>query len=334
MATPEYPSLVDLASRLDKKGEIIPIAEVLSKRDPILRLLKWKECNDGSGYLHAIRTGLPSVTWRKLYQGVQPSKSTTAQVTDTCGNLESYAEVDKKLADKNGNTAAWRLSEQKPFFDAMGNDMASTIFYGDSDKNPEKFTGLAARYNTLSSRVPASRNVINAAEGLAEDAQPTTGHVTSIFFVSMDHFFGIYPKGSKAGLQHHDKGLQTHVNEDGSMYEVYRDHYEWEAGAAQEDWRACVRVCNIPVVDGEIGLTSDQLIRILIKAKNKIPQDLRTNVHMFCAEEVKTALELVGMDKSSSVVKIVEAAGQFTTNFFDIPVEVSDSIRLDEKLVS
>ena len=27
----EYPTLVDLASRLDPKGEIIPIAEVLSK---------------------------------------------------------------------------------------------------------------------------------------------------------------------------------------------------------------------------------------------------------------------------------------------------------------
>ena len=31
----EYPTLVDLASRLDPKGEIIPIAEVLSKRDPM-----------------------------------------------------------------------------------------------------------------------------------------------------------------------------------------------------------------------------------------------------------------------------------------------------------
>ena len=36
----EYPTLVDLASRLDPKGEIIPIAEVLSKRDPILKLLR------------------------------------------------------------------------------------------------------------------------------------------------------------------------------------------------------------------------------------------------------------------------------------------------------
>lgn len=331
--TPQYPSLIDLTSRLDPQGRIIPIAEVLEKRDPILRLLKWKECNKTDGYLHAIRTGLPSGTWRKLYQGVQPSKSTTAQVTDTCGNLEAYAEVDVQLAKINGNTPQWRLSEQKPFFMALGNAMAETIFYGDSDKNPERFTGLAPRYNTLNVKVPVHKNVI-AANKVNEGVEATTGKVTSIFIVSMDQFFGIYPKASKAGLQHTDKGQQTHVNADGSMYEVYQDHYVWQAGCALEDWRGVVRVCNIPVVGGKIGLTADQLIKTLILAKNRIPSDLRTNLHMFCAEEVKTALEFAAYDKSTSVVKIVEAAGQFKTNFFDIPIECSDSISLTEALVS
>lgn len=324
----QYPTLIDLASRLDPDGRIIPIAEVLAKRDPILKLLKWKECNKTDGYLHAIRTGIPEPTWRKLYQGVQPKKSTVAQVTDVCGNLENYAEVDKDLADVNGNTAAWRLSEQKPFFDGMGNEMATTIFYGDLDKNPEKFMGIAARYNTLNEKVPSHRNVIAAVkEGAA------TGKVTSIFFISLDQFYGIYPKGSKVGLQHTDKGQVTKVKDDGSMFEVYRDHYKWQAGTTLEDWRGVVRVCNIPVKDGEIDLATDDLIKTLIKAKNRIPADLRTNVHMFCAEEVKTALELTAYDKSTNAVKIVEAAGQFSTNFFDIPIEVSDSISLTETLV-
>ena len=329
MAT--HPTLVDLASRLDPQGHIIPIAEVLAKRDPIIKLLKFKECNKSDGYLHAIRTGLPEATWRKLYQGVQPSKSTTTQVTDTCGNLEAYAEVDKDLADVNGNTAAWRMSEQKPFFAAMANQMAEAIFYGDADVHPERFTGLAARYNTLSAKTPVSHNVISAKDELGLEA--TTGNVTSIFIVSLDQFFGIYPKASKVGLQHTDKGQQTHKNADGSMYEVYQDHYKWQVGCALEDWRGCVRVCNIPVKDGMIDLTADQLIKLLIKAKNRIPQDLRTNVHIFCAEEVLTALELAAYDKSSSVVKIVEAAGQFRTHFFDMPLEVSDSISLKEALV-
>ena len=332
MTTPQYPTIVDLASRLDPEGKVIPIAEVLSKRDPILKLLRWKECNKTDGYLHAIRTGIPEPTFRKLYEGVQPQKSTTTQVTDTCGNLEAYAEVDKGLADVNGNTASWRLSEQKPFFDGMGNTIAETIFYGDTDKHPDRFMGLSSRYNTLSATVPSSRNVIACNKEIT-DLTVTTGKVTSIFILSLDQFFGIYPKGSKVGLQHSDKGQQTHVNADGSMYEVYRAHFQWQAGTALEDWRGCVRVCNIPVVNGAVTLTADQLIKILIKAKNKIPADLRTNVHMFCAEEVKSALEIAALDKSSNVVKIVEAAGQFSTNFFDIPIEVSDSISIQEALV-
>ena len=323
----DYPSLVDLASRLDPKGGIMPIAEVLAKRDPILAQLKWKECNKTDGYVHAVRTGLPEATWRKLYQGVQPKKSTTAQVTDTCGNLETYAEVDKDLADINGNTAAWRLSEQKPFFAGMANQMAETIFYGDTDASPERFMGLASRYNTLNAAVPSSKNTVDA-------GGTVDGSVTSIFIVSLDNFFGIYPQASQAGLKHTDKGQQTHVNDDGGMYEVYRDHYKWQAGTALEDWRGCVRVCNIPVVDGEIGLTADELIKLLVKAKNLIPADLRTSVHMYCAEEIKTALELAALEKSSGCVKIVEAAEQFKTMFFDIPVEVSDSISLTEALVA
>ena len=73
-----YPTLGDLVSRLDDEGNIAPIAEVLNQCLPILKDLGFVECNKTDGYLHTIRTGLPEPTWRKLYQGVQPKKSTTA----------------------------------------------------------------------------------------------------------------------------------------------------------------------------------------------------------------------------------------------------------------
>lgn len=63
------------------------------------------EGNLPTGHKTTIRSGLPSATWRLLNYGVQPSKSTTVQVTDSVGMLETYAEVDKSLADLNGNTA-------------------------------------------------------------------------------------------------------------------------------------------------------------------------------------------------------------------------------------
>lgn len=56
--------------------------------------------------------------------------------------LETYAEVDKSLADLNGNTAEFRLSEDRAFIEAMNQQMAQTLFYGDSSVNPQQFTEI------------------------------------------------------------------------------------------------------------------------------------------------------------------------------------------------
>src|SRR5690606_34352966 len=108
------PTLADLAKRLDPDGKISMIVEILNQTNEILLDMPWVEGNLPTGHRHTIRTGLPEPTWRKLYGGVQPTKSSTVQITDNCGMLEAYAEVDKALADLNGNTAQFRLSEDRP----------------------------------------------------------------------------------------------------------------------------------------------------------------------------------------------------------------------------
>jgi len=90
---------LDIASRLDPNDKVAKIIEMLATQNEILKDAVTVEGNLPIGHKTTIRTGLPSVTWRLLNYGVQPSKSTTAQVIDTCGMLEAYAEVDKALAD-------------------------------------------------------------------------------------------------------------------------------------------------------------------------------------------------------------------------------------------
>ncbi len=318
--TTKYPTLADLVARLDGEGKIAPIAEVLNQNLPILKDLGFIECNRTDGHLHTIRTGLPSATWRKLYQGVQPTKSTTAQVTDTCGNLEVYAEVDKDLADINGNEARWRLTEDAAFIEGMSQQMAETIFYGDTTKTPERFMGLAPRYNKLSGCASA-RNVVSCG-GSGSD-------LTSIYFISHQVFHGIYPKASKAGLSKTDKGQVTIVKDDGSMYEAYRTHFKWQVGTTLDDWRGCARVCNISLssVDG------NTLINSMITAKNRIEAKYLARTKIYLTRELMTVLEKAALDKSSTALSIVEAAGQFKTTFFGIPLEVCDAISTTETAV-
>ena len=138
-------TLADFAKRVDPDGKVPSIVELLSQSNEILQDMLWMEGNLPTGHRTTVRTGLPTVAWRLLNQGVQPSKSTTAQVDEQCGMLEAWSEVDKDLAMLNGNTAAFRLSEAQAFIEAMNQEMASTLFYGNAGLAAEEFTGLSIR---------------------------------------------------------------------------------------------------------------------------------------------------------------------------------------------
>src|SRR6516164_6213043 len=104
-------SLADWARRVDPDGSIAEIAELLSQCNEIFDDMLWAEGNLPTGHKTTIRTGLPKGTWRMLYQGVPYTKSTTAQITKGVGMLEAYSQVDKKLAELNGDVAEFRMSE-------------------------------------------------------------------------------------------------------------------------------------------------------------------------------------------------------------------------------
>ena len=109
-----HPTLLDLKNRMDANGSISSIIEMLGQTNEIVDDMVWLEANELTGHTTTVRTGLPSPTWRKLYGGVQPTKSTTRKVKDTMGMLEAYAEVDQALADLNGNAAAFRRGRPGP----------------------------------------------------------------------------------------------------------------------------------------------------------------------------------------------------------------------------
>lgn len=322
-------TLADVASRVDSSGAYLRIVEALAQVNPILDDAPFVECNQIEGHKTVVRTGLPDVTWRKLYGGVQPSKSKTATVVEKTGNLEAYAEPDCDVVDMNGGTREARFNEDKAFIEAMSQEMAKTVFYGDLKKTPEKFEGLASR---LSSKKAASGEQIILAGG-------SSGSLTSCYFVGWDKDACklLYPKGSQAGLKTTDKGQVTVKAADGGQYEAYRTHYKWQCGLSVSDWRAIARVANISVTDllGNSGTLADgKLIELLIKAKNQIKPQYRHNGVLYVPTEVKTYLEIAAMNKSSSALKLVDAAGQLQVKFFDWTIKDCDAISTEETVVA
>ncbi len=326
-------TLQDLARRQDPNGKIDKIVELLSKTNPILDDMMFVEGNDGSSYKTTVRTGLPAGTWRKLNYGVQSEKSTTAQVTDACGMLETYSEVDKALADMSGEKGSFLLSEAQAFLEGMNQTMGTALFYGDSTQNKEQIMGLAPRYNAYGSdKTKTSYNVIHAS-GAGDDN-------TSLWLVVWGYgtVHGIYPKGSKAGISQKDLGEVTKTLTDGSMLQVYRSHYKWDMGLTVRDWRYVVRIANIDVSElasaGESTYAGNNLINSMVKAIHKIPNMRMGRPAFYCNRTVSTALDLLANNRSTLALKVEEVDGQPIVKFRGIPVREVDAILDAETLVS
>ena len=308
-------------------GRISVIVELLSQTNEILDDMRWVEGNLPTGHRTSVRTGLPQGTWRQLNYGVQPTKSTTSQITDACGMLETYSEIDKALADLNGNTAEFRLSEDKAFLEGLSQQLAQTLFYGNTDSTPEKFMGLSPRFNTVNPATGAiAQNVI--------DGGGSGGDNTSVWLVVWGDLtvHGIFPKGSKAGLQMRDLGEQTLTDPNGNRYQGYRTHYKWDAGLTVRDWRYAVRIANIDVSD-LAGANPPDLIKMMIKATHKVPS-LKTGQPVFYMNRTgRQWLDIQAATKDNVMLKISEFEGRPVREFLGIPIRTCDQILNNEPRV-
>lgn len=322
------PTLLDVASRVESDGKITQtIVELLNETNGIIDDATFIEANDGTGHKTTIRSGLPQATWRKLNYGVQPSKSQTVQIKDSCGMLEAYAEVDKALADLNGNTAAFRLSEDRAHIEAMNQAFADTLVYGDTSKNPERFMGLAPRYSSLS-----AENKDNIVVGGGAGAGNT-----SIYLVvwSPNTCHAIYPKGTKAGLAHRDLGEVTLEDASGGKFQGYRTHYKWDAGLVVRDWRYVVRIANIKVADLTKNASSGaDLLDLLVQALEIPPSLSMGRPVLYANRMVHQVLRRQMLNKSNVHLSLDEVAGKKVMSFDGIPFRRVDAILNTETAVS
>ncbi len=337
-------TFADWAKRMDGNYEVAAIIELLSQTNEILDDMQVMEGNLPTGHKTTVRTGLPQATWRLLNAGVPNGKSTTAQVVDTCGNLEAYSVIDKDIADLNGNTAQFRLSESRAFLEGMSQQVASTLIYGNQGLNPERFTGFAPRYSTLStSNSQTAANVL--------DAGGSGSTNTSIWIVTWgaDTWHGIFPKGKITGLQNRDMGEWPVQDSAGNTYQAYREHFKWEIGLCMRDWRYAVRIANIDVTQ-LTGVSAANLINLIVRGLYRLPTapamataiqtsdtpEVRANMGrtvIYCNRVIRTYLDLQAMNKTNVLLRLEEFNGKVVTTFRGIPVRTVDAILNNETAV-
>ena len=329
-------TLADWAKRLDPDGKTASIVELLSRTSGVLDNMLFKEGNLPTGEQTTIRTGLPTVYYRLMNQGVPKSKSTTAQIVENAAMLEARSEVDKAEAELNGNVAAYRLSEAQAFTEAMTQQMETTMFYGTA-ANPEEFVGLTPRYS--STAAGNGGNILLAGGSGADNA--------SIWLVGWgaNTVFGVFPKGSSAGLSHEDLGVGDAFDSNNDRFRAYMDHWVWKNGLVVKDWRYACRIANIDISElesltGAQELTDSTLIvKLMSRAIDRLPSLNGVSPSFYMNRTILSLLRVVALEKSSSAVTIEPALNQFgqtifETRFLGIPCKVSDGLTIAETLIS
>jgi hypothetical protein len=329
-------TLADWAERLDPDGTTPDVAELLTQMNVILQDAVFIEGNLPTGHRVVVRTGLPTVYWRALNQGVPTSKSTTATVDEACGMLEAYSEIDKDLASLNGNTAGFRLSEDVAFLEAMNQIQAATMFYGNPGTDPKQYLGLAPRYSSLT---------VGNAQSILDGGGLSTNNASIWLIVwGQNTVFCPFPKGSKAGLQHEDLGEVTVY--DGptgtattGRYQALRTHYQWKNGLAVKDWRYVIRICNINTAFLVAETSAANLIKLMTRALFRVPSLTMGRAVFYMNRTVAEMLPVQGLNNSTNAVKVQEAINQFgqpitNMSFLQVPIRLCDQLLNTEARVT
>lgn len=317
-------TLADWAKRLDPKGRVPVVAELLSQSNEILEDAVFVEGNLATGHRVVIRTGLPTVYYRALNQGVPPSKSTTATVDEACSILEAFSETDADLVELANDQAAFRLSEDRAFIESMNQTQAGALFYGNPGVDARQYLGLATRYGSLSAG--NGTNII--------DAGGTGTDNTSVYLVvwGENTVFCPFPQGSKAGLVHEDLGIETVNLSDGSRFRAYRTRYQWKNGLVVKDWRFVVRIANIDV-SNLVGQSSDaDLVTFMSKSLDKVPNLNMGRAVFYMNRTVYSMLRIQALrNTKGSSLGIEKGLNQFGTpttwmSFEGIPLRRVDQL--------
>lgn len=333
------PTLANRAKMLDPNGKVARQAMILSQKNMMLEDIVFKEGNLPTGERVVIETGLPDSYYRMINAGVPPTNSTSVQVDEQCAELVAYAEVDKTLAKLNGNLGEFRAQKIKSHLEGMSQTQAQNLVYGDAS-DPAKYVGFAPRYS--STAADNGENIILGGGSGADN--------TSIFLVGwgLESIYGIFPKGSQAGLSHQDLGevtLETTNSVAGARSQIYRDHLQWNMGLVVKDWRYGVRIPNIDVSDlvaqtGTQALTaSTSIIKLMSRAIDHLPDMTGVKPAFYVNRTVASHLRIIALEKSSSAVTVEPAINQFGQSihqltFLGIPVRIMDKITNAETLVA
>lgn len=339
-------TLADWARTQDPTGSTAAVAELLAQSNELVNYLYWQEANGSTSETVTQRVGLPQIYYRNFNQGVLASKSEYAQITEGMAMADGWSEIDEKLVDLNAQRANFRFLEGLGFVETLTQKFCQQFFYGDptQDSNNATFFGMAPRYGTISGATNGQNIIDGGGTGSAN---------TSMWLINSGprSMYGIFPRGSAAGLKREDLGLQTSIITAGlgqQKLRVYQEHFTWDQGIALKDWRWCARIANIDVANLKSQNGATNLIEAMTLASYVIPSistpasttgNPLTSIAMtgrqfwVCNRRVRAYLHIQAQNKLNTTLSYEDIDGRKMLTFMGWPILNCDQLLMTEARV-
>ncbi len=315
-----FPTLATWAKQMDPDGSVAMVINVLSEKNEVMQDIPWVEGNLPTGHLITQANSLPTPSWRQFNAGVTPTKAETAQYVEQCGMLDDESIVDIALAELNGNEAEFRAAQDKMKMEGYAQEFVQSVFYESITSNPDRIHGLAPRYSATTGITPASYV-------LAGTNADTNCHSVWLITWEPGKIFGIFPKGSQAGLKIIDRGVRRVLDGNSNPFFAYSTQFTWKCGVAVADYRYAVRIQWDPddaqMADSDNGLllkmqeAIDQVFEVTPHTRFYMNRTSKKKFHAQLASNESRLLTYTSPDGDGG--KLLEA-------FMGVPIRTNDGL--------
>lgn len=334
----ELVTLADVAK--SKNKQIGKVAEVLVKHNDMLNDIPYMEMNEGTIHKEDIRSALPEVYYRKANQPIPASKSTIEERSFQASHFESKSQIDVDVARRGGmdRVAYNRWNQAQGHLQAHSQELSSLMIYGSPSTSNRKTAGLFDIYSTLAASEETSNQIINGGGSSSDNCSIMKVHW------SEQSVFGVYPKGTQAGLTRidHSKGGNLvkipGIDENGNAGDFwgYEEEFKTDHGLVVKDYRQAGRICNIDVSDLVSGVGAADLIDLMISLNYKIDNLSVGKGCWYVNRTVEAALHKQALTKvgAGAGLSFENFEGKRILTFLGDPVRRMDSLLNSEAAVT
>lgn len=234
-------TLINVVKKMDPN--ITRFVNLYAQNNQFIYDIPWYPTSHDISHMFELTTKLGASFVKRYNKGVGNIKHDYGRVTEYTMSRQVYATVEvKQNEDFDLNREKQRQSTLT--IEAMGQETAQDLLYGNRAVDPDKVDGLITRRSAVST---SNEGRFQTCRRVGTIAASTGGTYYDVLIVEPGEgkFYFTYPKRSQFGITMRDLGESTDKDADGAMLQVERTLFGTDYGICIEDPRAVQRIANI-----------------------------------------------------------------------------------------